>query len=323
METERPKKIVEYLTLITTLICLFFILVYIHAFLTSLNGPEVLFRYRLVRGLSASLAGFVLAVAGCFLQATLRNPLVDHYILGIGGGALFFTYISVLIFGYYSTLSVSFSAGIGGLVALLLTIYIAESISGSDVAYVLSGVSVTALFSGLSTLASYFAISKYRLAGVLLTGSFVIARADLLITMIVPIVMSITGYILFARRLNVMLLGDENAKQLGVNPEETRIAATIVAGVSSSIVVSLYGLIGFVGLISPHISRLILKTSDNRLVVLLSGLIGSALTFSTDLVSRYLISPIYGEIPAGVIVSVLGAPFFMYLLIKRLSGRSL
>lgn len=311
------------LFLISLFIVLFYLLILSYVLITSGHAPKGLFEYRMARSISAALVGFVLAISGCLLQTVYRNPLVDHYILGIGGGALFFTYISIIVFGYIGFTLISIFAVIGGLLALLLTVRLAEAISGSDVSYVLAGISVTTLFSGLSLLASYFAIARYRIAGILLLGSFVTSNLYMTIQLLAPTGLVIIGYALLARKLNVILLGDENAIQLGVDPRKTRLLSTMIAGVSASIVVSLYGLIGFIGLVSPHISRLLLKTSDNRVVIPLSGLVGSVLLYTTDQLSRQIVSPVYGEVPVGALVSVVGAPFFMYLLIKRFAGRAI
>ncbi|MEM4717658.1 MAG: iron ABC transporter permease [Desulfurococcaceae archaeon] len=301
----------------------FFVLIGIisYTIISLIDAPNVLINYRFARALSASLCGLILAISGCFLQSSLRNPLVDHYILGIGSGALLFTYLSILITNRYSLTSANTMAVIGGLIALALTISIAEKLSGSDVAYILSGISVTTLFSGLSMFSSHYVVTRYRYASVLMTGSFVIARKELMPPIILATLITVVGYLMLAKRLNVIILGDEYAKQLGVNPVRTRTITSIIAGISSSIVISIYGLIGFVGLISPHMARAILKTSDNRLVIPLAATIGALLLYFTDLLSRNIMAPVWGEVPSGSIVSLIGAPFFIILLLTRFTRR--
>lgn len=314
------RSIIVFLNLVPLLLIL---LIYSFTILSSINAPSILINYRVIRAMSASLCGFILAISGCLLQSSFRNPLVDHYILGVGSGALFFTYLSVLIMNDYSLTTASAMAIIGGLSALSLTIVLAERLSGSDVAYVLSGISVNTLFSGLSMFASYYVVTRYKFASVLMTGSFIIARKELLPSILLSAGISLIGYLLLAKKLNVLILGDEYSKQLGVDPVTTRMMASIIAGVSSSMVISTYGLIGFIGLVSPHIARYTLKTSDNRLIIPFSAIIGLVLLYSTDLLSRYVVAPIWGEIPAGSIVSLIGAPFFMALLISRFSRRAI
>jgi iron complex transport system permease protein len=282
--------------------------------------PEKIFTYRFHRAIYTVLAGVVLAASGCILQATLRNPLVDHYVLGTGSGALFAVYTTLLLLEHVTLWVISLAAAIGGLSALAITVLIAESISGGDVAYVLSGIGVTSLFSGLSVLLLYYVASKYGYASLMLTGTFIHSRPENLPYILLAVILVLVGYVLLAKRLNVIMLGDDHAAQLGVNPNLTRLSASIIAGVSASIIVSQFGVIGFLGLVTPHIARFILKTSDNRLVVPLAMALGSTLLFTTDTLSRSIMTRIIGEVPAGAVISAIGAPFFLILLIRRFRG---
>lgn len=282
----------------------------------SSNTTPLLLEYRLLRTIYVLLSGGVLAISGCLLQSTLRNPLVDHYILGIGSGALFAVYLSVIIAGP-SVHVTSLSAVIGGLLALSIVISLANTISGSDVAYVIVGLSVTSLFTGLSILLFYFAAVRYPYAGLMLTGSFIMSYRDRLVYVLAAFTVAYVSSFLISKKLNTLLLGDEYALQLGVNPRKLRLVSSIVAGSTASIVVALFGIIGFIGLISPHISRLTLRTSDNRLVIPIAVVTGSTILYVTDLFSRYIASPIIGEIPSGAVVSAIGAPFFIILVLKR------
>jgi iron complex transport system permease protein len=281
---------------------------------------EKIFIYRFHRAIYTVLAGVVLAASGCILQATLRNPLVDHYVLGTGSGALFAVYTTLLLLEHVTLWVISLAAAIGGLSALAITVLIAESISGGDVAYVLSGIGVTSLFSGLSVLLLYYVASKYGYASLMLTGTFIHSRPENLPYILLAVILVLVGYVLLAKRLNVIMLGDDHAAQLGVNPNLTRLSASIIAGVSASIIVSQFGVIGFLGLVTPHIARFILKTSDNRLVVPLAMALGSTLLFTTDTLSRSIMTKIIGEVPAGAVISAIGAPFFLILLIRRFRG---
>jgi len=297
----------------------------IYTYTTTLleNVPGVVLEriltYRLYRSLYTVLAGLVLASAGCMLQASLRNPLVDHYILGIGSGSLFAVYIALLLLERSSLWVISLVATIGGLSALALTVLIAESVSGSDVAYVLSGIGVTSLFSGLSVLLLHYVVRKYAYASLMLTGTFVHARPENLVYTSLAVALVLVGYVVLSKRLNVLMLGDDYAAQLGVNPGLTRLVASLVAGISASIIVSQFGVIGFLGLVTPHIARFTLKTSDNRLVTPLAMATGSLLLYITDVISRSLPGGV-GEIPAGALISALGAPFFLILLTRRFRG---
>jgi iron complex transport system permease protein len=295
-------------------------LLYIRIITLTEGLSEKIFIYRFHRAIYTVLAGVVLAASGCILQATLRNPLVDHYVLGTGSGALFAVYTTLLLLEHVTLWVISLAAAIGGLSALAITVLIAESISGGDVAYVLSGIGVTSLFSGLSVLLLYYVASKYGYASLMLTGTFIHSRPENLPYILLAVILVLVGYVLLAKRLNVIMLGDDHAAQLGVNPNLTRLSASIIAGVSASIIVSQFGVIGFLGLVTPHIARFILKTSDNRLVVPLAMALGSTLLFTTDTLSRSIMTKIIGEVPAGAVISAIGAPFFLILLIRRFRG---
>lgn len=309
-----------FIALLVPFLLAVFVLVVTYYLSVQQGASQFIIEYRVFRALYSMLAGAVLAASGCFLQSSLRNPLVDHYILGVGSGAVFSTYISIVLSGY-NPLTASLAAVLGGLAALALTISIAEKLSGSEVAYVLSGIGVTTLFSGLSVVASYYAVARYPYATLLLVGSFTTSRRALLYYVLAPMLLATAGYFYLSKKLNTLVLGDDYAKQLGVDPRLTRLTSSLIAGASSSIVVGLFGLIGFVGLIAPHISRLLLKTSDNRLVAPVSALVGMLLLFATDQFSRAIAAPMWGELPAGAIVSAFGAPFFLALLVSRLSVR--
>jgi iron complex transport system permease protein len=255
------------------------------------------------------------------LQSALRSPLVDHYILGIGSGALFSTYIAILLVGY-SLPHVTIASVVGGLIALSLTTLLAEKMSGSDIAYVLAGLGVTALFTGLASFTQFFVISRYQYAVFLMLGSFSIATLDKAIYALMPVGLVLAGYALLAKELNVLLYGDDYSRQLGLDPRRVRAATSILAGVASSITVAYFGLVGFIGLVSPHIARLLLKTPDNRVVIPVSSTIGSILAYSADSLSRGIAVYTMSEVPAGSILFLVGAPFFLVILLARLAGGS-
>jgi len=280
------------------------------------SGLEILIEYRRVRVLSAVLSGMILGIAGSYLQGCLRNPLVDHYVLGIGSGSLLLVYLSILLIGYRLGY-IQLFASLGGLLSLALTIALAELIGGSDVAYVLSGMGVNALFSGASILLTYLVSMRYPFAIHLLIGSFATSSVKNIPYLALALSILIATYPLLAKPLNALVLGDYYATQLGFHPIVYRRVAVIVAGVASSIVVSIHGLIGFIGLIAPHIARYMLKTVDHRFTMIMSGLIGALLLLATDSFVRIVLSEYFGEIPSGAVVSVFGAPFFLSLVVKR------
>ncbi len=313
--------------LFSLLTLIFSSIIIIASYYSLQAGPggsnPLLLRYRFYRVLESLLSGFILGVVGSYLQSSLRNPLVDHYILGIGSGALFAAYLSVLLIESYSLVIIPASAVIGGLTALAITVIIAEKIGGSDVAYILSGIGINSLFSGASILLSYLILTRQPYALTLLVGSFITSSPRYIPHITLSIVIVAAAYYPLAKPLNALLIGDDYAAQLGYNPRTIRRAAIIISGIASSIIVSLFGIIGFIGLVSPHIARFMLGTSDNRLVIPLSSLIGGLILLLTDDLSRIYLVTITGEIPAGAVASLIGAPFFLLLIISRFKGGSL
>ncbi len=294
---------------------------YISLFIGSANqvNPLVM-KYRYTRVIEVVFAGLVLGVSGAYLQSALRNPLVDHYILGIGSGALFSVYIFVLFSSIYYVV-LPFVAVVGGLTALFLTITIAEIIGGSDISYVLAGIGINSLFAGLAHLLSFLILVKNPYALYLLAGGFTLASPDYEIPLFISTVIVLVVYPFLAKPLNALLLGDELVYQIGYNPRYYRLLAIITAGIFSSVIVSYFGLIGFIGLVSPHISRFLLRTGDNRFIIPLSGIVSALLLLITDDLARSVFVNIgIGEVPAGSIVAVIGAPFFLFLILSRYRG---
>lgn len=285
----------------------------------GLTNP-LLARYRFVRTVSVVTSGLVIGFSAVYLQGCLRNPLVDHYIVGIGSGALLATYLTLLISS--SIPLVRFNAVIGGLLALLLTVIIAEYIGGSDYAYILAGVGVNAFLSGVSLLLSHLVIRKHSWINpiYMFTGSFVNSSSSNMPYLILAMAVGALTYPILAKPLNAMLLGDDYSRQLGFNPRVYRLIAVVSAGSASSLVVSMHGIIGFIGLISPHLSRLALKTSDHRFVAPAAALASSTTLLATDMASRFIFVNFIGEVPAGAVVSCFGAPVFVAMLIARFRG---
>ncbi|MEM1644018.1 MAG: iron ABC transporter permease [Desulfurococcaceae archaeon] len=264
------------------------------------------FSYRVNRVLLGLFSGFIFAYSGSMLQSSLRNPLADPYLLGIGGGALLSIYVYYLAAPTPSVL------------------HVAEAVGGSDVAYVLSGIGISSFFSGVAITLYYFILSRaphtpYIYA--MLIGSLVDAtkwKVDFLLPLTLALIFL---YFLTAKPLNALIIGDEYASQLGFNAKYVRLITAVIAGVSSSIAVSAIGIIGFIGLVSPHIARLLLRTSDNRFVIPLASLTGALVLSLSDIAAKTFLSWSVGEVPAGVIASVFGAPLYVMLILRGYKWR--
>jgi iron complex transport system permease protein len=278
----------------------------------------IVFNIRLPRIALALLGGLALSVSGASLQTVFRNPLVDSYILGISAGAGFGAALAIAVFPH--VFGIQLSAFAFGILAFFLTYSIAKTRGGTPiVSLVLAGVIVSSLFSAALSLIKFFT-DPHRLAGIVtwLMGSLAVTGwRD--VTTIAPLVLA--GFIalfLMRWRLNVLSLGDEEARSLGINVERERFVVLLATTLMVSSFTSVAGIIGWVGLMVPHMARMYLKSPDNRVVIPASACIGSALLLLADDAARCLTTY---ELPVGVLTTIGGAPFFLYLL-KRGGARA-
>ncbi|UAL07092.1 MAG: iron ABC transporter permease [Candidatus Methanogranum gryphiswaldense] len=288
----------------------------------NLTSDEMLvYDSRLPRTLAAIGVGIGLSVAGAMYQAIIRNPLVDPYIMGVSAGAgtaaiavIAFDFTFFGLFAQHSIYLTAFTAIVGGLVAFACTMILAEKAGGTTNSYVLSGVVIGMIFSAIQTIMMVFAGTQVTSALLWLFGSFSNITWSQVWLMIIPIlVMSIICF-RWAKEFNLVLLGDEQAKQMGLNAKRFNRVMLIVASVLTSFCVAFVGIIGFVGLVIPHLCRMILG-GDHRLVLPASMAFGGALVVFTDIVSRTILPG--QELPVGAITTLIGIPVFAYLLIKR------
>lgn len=266
---------------------------------------------RLPRVLMAVLVGANLSASGALLQAVMRNPLADPGITGVSAGSSFFAIIILLLFPKYVSL-VPIAAFIGGIISCSVVYSLAWKNGEIDpLRIVLSGVAVNAILGGATGLISLLHSDKIQ--GVMLWTNGSLSKVSLTDIHIMSIY-SIIGIILsfFCIRLaNVLQLGDDVAKNLGFNVNLTRIFISLIAVFLAAISVAFVGLIGFVGLVVPHITRLLFG-SDYKWLLPVSMLMGGAVLVIADIMARTIASPI--ELPVGTMMAMLGGPFFLYLL---------
>lgn len=268
---------------------------------------------RLPRVLAALIAGSALAVAGAILQTILDNPLASPGIIGVNAGGGLFYLIAALIFPS-SLIASSLGAFAGALIAVLAVWAIAVKTGGARNTIVLAGVAVSSLFTAvIDTVVTLKPdLQLDRLAFSIGGFSSVTYTQILYVLPFFAAGMIICG--LLAYDLNVISLGDELASGLGMRVKLTRFFAILCVALLSGAAISIAGLLGFVGLVSPHIvSRLVGK--DNRILLPVSAMFGAALTLICDIVSRTAFSPY--ELPVGILLSFVGVPFFLFLLFKR------
>ncbi len=274
-------------------------------------AANIVLNIRLPRVLLALLAGAAFSVSGASLQSLFRNPLVNEYILGVSFGAGFGAAASLVLFNRIIPPQVlAFACG---LLAVVLVLVISEGARNTPVAVLLTGIIVSALFQALLSAVEFIA-SPYALQALFfwLLGSFSQATwTDLLWSG--PLILA--GLVLLLKlgwRINVLSLSDDEAKSLGLDVKRERVLIICLATLITSAVVSIAGIIGWVGLIVPHAARGLVG-ADNRLVLPLSAGLGASLMLLADDLIRTL-SPF--EFPVGILTSLAGIPFFLYL-IKR------
>lgn len=275
----------------------------------------IFFSLRLPRVCACLLAGFALALSGFMLQSASSNDLASGNIIGINAGAGFAVLLFLVFFPDLFHL-LPFAAFSGALMACALVFIISaftKSI-GSSGSLILSGVAVNALFNALiSTLSSLFpdVMSSYSSFSV---GGFASVYAS---SLIVPSLLICAGGILcfsLSSVMNIIRLGDEITSSMGYRPFRIRIILASAAALLASSAVSFAGLLGFVGLVIPHLARFLSGGESLRSLVI-SALAGPLLVLSSDLLARTVISP--GELPAGIFLSITGVPFLIFLLVRR------
>lgn len=283
----------------------------------SEKEKTILFSIRLPRILFSGIVGAALASAGVVFQALLRNPLADPYILGVSGGAAVGAMIGIIGAGFMP-LSATGLAFLGAIVTVILVFGIARS--GRELkssTLLLAGVIVNAFFSAIimflistSKNADIHSIMFWLMGDLSMADSREILFAGLFVLFGFFILYS------FARSMNLLAVSEETALQLGIDVEKTKILLFLVASLMTATAVSVSGIIGFVGLIIPHIMRMLIG-SDHRVLLPATFLFGASFLILADTAARTVISP--AELPVGAITALFGAPYFIYLLKRRRS----
>ena len=279
---------------------------------------EIFITVRLPRVLLAALVGAALACSGVVLQAILRNPLADPYILGISSGAglgVMAAIISGVTWEFLGGSPIGIFAFAGALITVWLVWYIGHFTGKSQVtSLLLAGVVVNAFFSAIIMFLTSIAKSEHVISTIFwLMGNITEKKLNVLWVSSSCILAGIIVLFTICHRLNALALGQEEAKGLGVDVERTRIVAFACAAFITAIAVSLSGLIGFVGLIIPHGVRLAFGP-DHRQLLPISAIIGAAFLVITDTIARIVVAP--AQLPVGVITAITGGPFFLILLAK-------
>lgn len=285
----------------------------------SRSAEVIVFQLRLPRVLLAAIVGAALAASGTVFQGLFRNPLADPAIIGVSSGAALAAILVIVTVGAGSlgTLALPIAAFAGAMVTALVVYRLARIGPTVHVAtLLLAGIAIAAVISSLMSLVMSFSGEDVRDIYAWLLGGLV-AEGWRSIEIVVPVVVvGVAGAALVAHELNLVALGEERAAQLGVEVDRLKRRSIAVGALLAAGAVSVAGVIGFVGLMTPHLLRLVIG-ADHRRLLPASLLGGATLLILADLVARTVVAP--SELPVGVVTALLGGPFFLFLL--RRQGR--
>lgn len=281
----------------------------------SLATPSlVLWSVRLPRVFMAVMVGAALSVSGAVFQGLFRNPLVSPGILGVSSGASFGAALAILMMGS-SAWAVETSAFLWGLMAVVLAYQIGRHSGNSVTSLVLAGVIVSAIFTAGVSFLKYKADPYQQLPAIVFwtMGSFNSIVWAIALRASVMILLGLIGIYVLRWWLNPMALGDEDAMTLGIDVPRARVIYILIATLIVAASISSCGNIGWVGLVVPHMARIIVG-SDHDVLIPFSALLGGIFMLVVDTLARILPG---GEIPVGILTALIGAPFFAYLLVKN------
>ncbi len=279
------------------------------------NAAAVIWDIRLPRILCACFVGMGLAISGVIFQGILQNPLADPYTLGISTGASFGASLAIifnLISGiYFPTV---LSALIGAFITLIFVILISKNGTGFESSnLIISGIIISSILSSGVSFIKMLAGENVSAIVFWIMGSLS-AKGWNDVFLVAPVSVACIIFSMFlARRLDIMTLGDSTADSLGVDTSKTRLIFLIIGSVITAVCVSVCGVIGFIGLIVPHLLRFWI-TSKNRALIPISALFGAVLLLLADSITRILSN---GEIPVGVLTTLIGGPFFIFVFTHR------
>jgi len=279
----------------------------------------VLFRIRLPRIVAAMMVGAALSTSGAAYQGMFRNPLVSPDILGVSAGASFGAALAILL--SWGIIGIQAAAFGFGLLAVMVTYLVSTRLSKNRdtvLVMILTGVIVGTLFSSFVSLIKYMADPTSKLPAITfwLMGSLASVSSHDVRMALIPILLGLIPLVLLRWKLNVMSFGDEEAKTLGINTGVLRFVVIICATLMTASAVSISGVVGLVGLIVPHLARLLVGP-NYKVLLPVSILMGCMFLLGVDDLARAMYSV---EIPLGIITSIIGAPIFLYLLLNNRGG---
>ena len=272
---------------------------------------------RLPRMLGAIIAGMGLSVAGVILQGVMNNALASPNTIGVNSGAGFFVMLAMMLFPHsgYATSIASFVGALLTTLAIYALAYMADS---SRTTIILAGITVSSfLNAGINTIKLINTDITLNITSFLM-GTLSGLTFNKIALPAIGIIAAVLVSFILAKQLNILSLGDDYARSLGLNVPLTRFFLLVLSSIMAGLVVSFAGLLSFIGLIVPHICRTLFG-SDARYLLPTSALLGASFVLICDIIGRLIAAPY--ELPAGIIMAFIGGPFFMYLLLKKKGGR--
>src|SRR5262245_22568642 len=284
------------------------------------TDAQIFFVARLPRVLAAALVGAALALAGVVFQALLRNPLASPDTLGVSAGAALGAVLAITFNADFSVLGVtavplaSFAGSIGAL-AIVYGLSAARRRGTSTLVLLLAGVTLTSLLSAVSAFVRYLADFTETLRTVRwLMGSLDVGAFAPIVVATVPMGIAVMGFAMLPRILDLFSMGAESAAARGVDVVRAERVALVSASLATGSAVALAGPIGFVGIVVPHLVRLLVG-ADHRIVLPASALFGASFLIGCDLFARVAFAP--AEVPVGIVTALIGGPFFLWLLFRH------
>jgi len=285
----------------------------------TLGLDAIIWQIRAPRVVLGALVGAGLAVLGVAVQAMVRNPLADPYILGVESGAAAGA-VAVIFFG--GTMGAGIlTPALGGFIGALVTLFLVFTLARqggrvSSIRLLLVGVSLSFALSGITMFMQYATHDFAAQQAILFWLIGGLGGAEWTkIPLMTAVLVFATGFALYhARHLNALAIGDESATSLGMNPDQLRVRLFVALSLVVAVAVSMVGPIGFIGLVVPHVARLLVG-AEHRRVIPVAFVLGATYLVGVDVLGRWLMAP--SEIPVGVLTAILGTPFFIWLIRRR------
>jgi len=275
----------------------------------------ILFDLRLPRMVLIALTGASLASSGAAYQGLFRNPLADPYLIGVASGAGLGAVIAMSIkwpaklMGMFTLPIAAFIFGMGTILLVYSLARVGKTVPTTNL--LLAGVTISSFCTALTSFLMIHSHNELRRAIVWLLGGSALTGWEPVLAMLPYVLIGVTGLIMLGYPLNVLQFGEDQARQLGLDVDRIKTLVILASSMTAAAAVAFTGIIGFIGLIVPHVVR-ILWTSDYRHLVPLSSLLGISILLITDIGARTLLPP--QEIPLGIITALIGAPFFLWVL---------